>query len=438
MSSVVRFEPRGAVLELFRSDHREVCLSGAAGSGKTVGALMYVHLMCLNNPGVRALIVRKTHTSLTASTLVTFREKVAAEALAERAVHFYGGSAQEPAAYRYDNGSVIVVGGLDKSSRILSTEYDLVFVDEATETTEEDLDTIVTRLRHGTTRRQRLICATNPGAPTHHLKTRCGMGRMTMLYSTHEDNPRMYSGGAWTPYGQDYLDRLESLTGVRYERMRWGRWAAAEGLVYEDFNPGVHLLDRFDVPADWPLYVVVDFGFTNPFVAQFWRVDPDGRLYLEREIYRTRRLVEDHAKDILGILDGRKPVAVICDHDAEDRATLERHTGFVTTPARKAVTPGIQAKQSRLRPAGDGKPRLYVLRDAVLHRDPALVEARKPASTEEEFPGYVWLVKPGGEVKEQPVKEDDHGMDGGRYMVTHLDLRDRMTVQSPVGKRLTR
>jgi predicted transcriptional regulator len=40
----------------------------------------------------------------------------------------------------------------------------------------------------------------------------------------------------------------------------------------------------------------VDFGYTNPFVMQWWAEDPDGRLYLYREIYRTRRLVEDHAK----------------------------------------------------------------------------------------------------------------------------------------------
>jgi hypothetical protein len=34
-------------------------------------------------------------------------------------------------------------------------------------------------------------------------------------------------------------------------------------------------------------------------VIQCWAEDPDGRLYLYREIYKTRTLVEDHAKRIL-------------------------------------------------------------------------------------------------------------------------------------------
>jgi hypothetical protein len=110
----------------------------------------------------------------------------------------------------------------------------------------------------------------------------------------------------------------------------------------------------------------VDFGFTNPFVWQQWAVDPDGRLWLEREIYRTQRLVEDHAKDILNVVTvtagaskGQwlypRPAAIICDHDAEDRATLERHLGMGTTAAKKSVSDGIQAMSARLRP-GRGRP----------------------------------------------------------------------------------
>src|SRR5690606_23386404 len=133
--SVVRFEPRGAALDVLTRKDNEVLLSGAAGTGKSVGALMKLHLACLNTPNVRALIVRKTHASLTASTLVTFRQKVAAEALAAGLLRFYGGSAQEPAAFRYANGSTITVGGLDRATRLLSTEYDLCFIDEAIEVT---------------------------------------------------------------------------------------------------------------------------------------------------------------------------------------------------------------------------------------------------------------------------------------------------------------
>lgn len=437
MADTVRFEARGAIRELFLSTDTEVLLSGAAGTGKSVGALMYVHLQCLDNPRTRALIVRKTHASLTSSTLVSFREKVAQEAIAAGLLHFFGGSAQEPASYRYANGSVIVVGGLDRPTKLLSTEFDLVLVDEAIEVTAEDLDTIVSRLRNGVLPLQRLIMCTNPGPPSHHLKLRADSGRCRILYSRHEDNPRLYNeDGEWTEYGSSYLARLDSLTGPRYQRLRWGKWVSAEGIIYDEWQDAVHLVDRFDIPDTWQRYLAIDFGFTNPMVIQWWAQDGDGRLYLYREIYKTRTLAEDHAKHVKRIIDETgepRPAAVVCDHDAEDRATFEKHSGLLTTAAKKTVSPGIQAVQSRIRPAGDGKPRLFILRDSVVDRDQDLIDAGKPTSTVDEINGYVWAVKPGaaGGLKEQPLKQDDHGMDALRYMVAAVDLVGAAQVQSP-------
>lgn len=436
-ATVVRFEPRGAVLDAFRSREGELLISGAAGTGKSVGALMKVHLAMLQNPRARSLVARKTHASLTASTLVTFRQNVAAEALSAGLVKYYGGSGSEPAAYRYANGSALVVGGLDRPSRLLSTEYDLALVDEATETTAEDIDTIVTRLRHGRLSYQQLLMCTNPAGPSHHLKARADAGRARMLYSKHEDNPRMYRDGAWTEYGLTYLERLETLTGVRYQRMRWGKWVAAEGLVYPDWNPAVHLVDRLPPGSEtWTRWWGIDFGYSNPFVVLCFAEDPDGRLWLYRQVYFTHRLVEDHAKKLLaivapnGVWKEPKPRAIVADHDAEDRATWEKHFGMSTVPARKSVSDGVQAMQTRLRVQPDGKTRLYVVRDCLVERDPALVEAKKPTCFEDEIAEYVWPqdVKP--DKRENPVKENDHAMDTGRYVVAERDLggRPRMRV----------
>lgn len=439
VKTVVRFEPRGAVKTLMGCKDNEILLSGAAGTGKSVGALMKVHLACLTVPGVRALIARKTHASLTSSTLVTFRQKVAAEAIESGLVSFYGGSAQEPASFRYANGSVIVVGGLDRSTRLLSTEYDLIFVDEAIEATPEDLDTLVTRLRNGRLSYQQLIMSTNPGPPAHHLKQRADAGRCTLLYSVHEDNPRLYDGGEWTEYGQAYLTRLDSLTGARYQRMRWGKWVAAEGLVYESWDESIHVIDRFKIPPEWPRWISIDLGFTNPMCIQWWAEDPDGRLYLHRELYRTRTLVEDHAKRMLELMkypSGQwrepQPRAIICDHDAEGRATLEKYLGLGTTAAKKTVDDGIQAVQSRLKVQADGKPRLFVFRDSLAEVDEDLAARALPTQTVQEITGYIWAVKPGGsgsELKEQPLKKDDHAMDALRYMVAARDLVGRTRVR---------
>lgn len=428
---VIDYEPRGAARELFRARDGEVVLDGPAGTGKSMAALWRLHAACLKYPRIKGLVVRKVGKTLASTTLRTYEDHVAADHLAAGVVKWYGGSQREPACYRYDNGSRIVVGGMDDHGKIMSSEYDLIFADEATDLTVTDWEKLGTRLRNGKLPWQQQIAACNPDHQMHWINQRANEGKMRRLISRHADNP-------WcdTPEGQAYLARLEAtLTGVRRLRLLDGLWVAAEGIIYEDYDPAVHLIDPFPIPADWPRYWSVDFGFTHPFVLQCWAKDPDGRLYLYREIYRTRRLVEDHAKQILSLVTDERgnwteprPQAIICDHDAEDRATLQRHLGMGTIAADKRVSVGIQAVQRRLRTEGDGKPRLMILRDALVERDPELAEARKPTCTAEEFGGYVWAVKPGGDLKEEPVKEMDDGMDALRYMVAKADFRPRTRV----------
>ena len=411
-------------------------MAGAAGTGKSLACLFRLHLAALSTPGIRCLIARKTAVSLGSTTLVTFEKKVAAEALKAGVVTWCGGSAREAAAYRYSNGSTINVGGLDKPEKVLSSEYDLIFCDEATELTITDWETLGTRLRNGVLSWQQQIAACNPVHPTHWIKQRGDTGALRLLTSLHRDNPAYVNAdGSLTPAGVAYMAKLDALTGVRRLRLRDGKWAAAEGLVYEDFDPTVHIVDPDVIRPEWRRTWVIDFGYTNPFVWQEWAEDGDGRLYLVREIYRTKTLVEDHARAILAVVApggrwaGPKPRAIICDHDAEDRATLQRHLGMGTIAAHKTVKDGIQAVQARLRPAGDGKPRLFFCRGALIDRDPELVEAKKPAATVEEIVGYIWDAQPGKQPKEQPVKADDHGMDAMRYVVAERDLRSQPRVR---------
>lgn len=402
------YRPAGAARELMRNRDPEVLIEGPAGTGKSRACLEKLHLACLNHPGIRALMVRKTRESMTESVLVTFEEHV----LPVNSPIAAKQQRRLRQAYRYPNGSIIVVGGLDKASRIMSTEYDLVYVAEATELSENDWESLSTRVRNGAMSYQQLLADCNPGPPAHWLNQRCNNGQTARLRSRHGDNPKV------TPA---YIARLAALTGHRRKRLYLGIWAAAEGLVYEDFDAAVHLVDRFPIPASWRRFRVVDFGFTNPFVCQWWAMDHDGRLFLYREIYWTKRIVSDHTAQILALSAGEMYEQTVADHDAEDRATMAA-SGINTAPAFKLISPGIQAVQDRLRPAGDGRPRLFLLRDSLVSRDPELAEAARPASTLEEFEAYAWPVGVDGKaIKEEPVKVDDHGMDGVRYAVAYAD-----------------
>lgn len=503
---VHEYAPRGTALRVLLFRGGELLVSGPAGTGKSRACLEKVLGVALANRGAKLLVVRKTGVSLTSTTLVTWREHVAKEALDAGLCEYYGGSQSEPAQYRFGNGSSVVIGGLDKPTKIMSSEYDVIYVGEATELHINDWEALTTRLRNHVVSFQQLIADCNPDMPTHWLKQRVEEGRTSILYSSHWENPRLYDpapaeampegqaddadpasdpagevihrdGAAYTPTerGREYLAKLRNLTGVRRLRLHDGVWAAAEGLVYDNWNPALHMLTPDQagklfkthpakpIPAGWPRYWVVDFGYTNPFCAQWWAQDPDGRLVLYREIYRTQRLVEDHARHMLrlstvrdytnrptaraaravddelaetdprealarGILRWREPVptAVICDHDAEDRATLTKYLGLGTTAAKKEVTRGIQAVEARLKPAGDGRPRLYLMTNALVELDQGLKDVGKPTCTADEFGGYVWPdTRPGRSPDEHPVKENDHGMDDVRYLVAHRDLRKK-------------
>jgi PBSX family phage terminase large subunit len=418
---IVRYHPRGGAVSLLECRDPEVLLEGPAGTGKTLSCLWKMHVAALKYPKMRGLMVRKTLVSLTASALVTFATQVLD--IGNFGVKFFGGSKAEPAQFRYPNGSRIVVGGLDNAAKIMSTEYDLIYVNEATDLTLDDWEKLTARNRYGVMPYQQVIGDCNPDAPTHWLNTRCNEGTTTRLRSTHHDNPRYWDGKDWTAEGQSYVvEKLGKLTGVRRHRLLDGLWAAAEGIVYDGWNPAIHLVDKCAIGDDWPRYWVLDFGYVHPFVWQWWAVGPDGNAFRYREIYYTGRLVTDHAAQGMKLSSGEpRPVAIITDHDAEDRATFERATGLHTTPAFKEVSPGIQAVNTRLRVGDNGKAGLYFLRDARVERDSSLVDLGKPTCTEEEFPSYIWDIRPGVRKGEQPVKADDHGMDSTRYFVADLD-----------------
>jgi phage terminase large subunit len=439
------YRARGAAANLFRLAGRagEVVLSGPAGTGKSRACLEYLNYLAMEYPGCRLLMLRKTRRSLTESGMTTFKSKVAHDALGIE----WNTTTQQ---YRYPNGSILAVGGMDKPGKIMSSEWDIIYVQEATELGEAEWEACTTRLRNGVVPWQQIIADCNPDAPTHWLKRRAESGKVAMLESRHEDNPALWDDRQclWTEQGASYIQVLNELTGVRKDRLLHGRWAAAEGMVYEMWDRRLHIRPRFertpmnlrgDPPREWPRYLSIDFGFSHPFVCLWWAQDPDGRLWCYREIYRTQRLVEDHAKDIkrLSRWDQKNgdpmPRLVICDHDAEGRAVLERHLGLMTLAANKKVRDGIQAVASRLRPSADGSPRLLFLQDTVEPHDIdlSLRDRKHPTCSVEEFESYVWARSSDGSYKEEPEKEYDHAMDAMRYMVADRDLIASWTSLGP-------
>jgi hypothetical protein len=413
---------RGAAFDLWESTAHEVMLAGPAETGKTFACLLKLDALLLKYPGAQAVLVRKVRDTVFSTVLQTYLRRVQLFPrgdVSAAGVRRYGG--ERPQWFDYPGGGRLWIAGIDDPGKALSSERDFVYVNQAEELTLDDWQTLTTRCtgRAGNTPHPQIFGDCNPGPPHHWIKNRASL---KVLESRHEDNPTLWDGRAWTDQGKRTLAVLDALTGVRKARLRHGRWVSAEGTVYE-FDAAVHVIDRFPVPPTWPRFRAFDFGFTNPFVCQWWALDPDGRMYLYREVYHTKRTVKVHAVTINSLSTGERYETGVADHDAEDRATLWEN-GVATMPADKAISPGIQAVEERLKIREDGKPRLYVMRGALVERDESLAEARHPVCTEQEFDAYAWPKGSDGKpVKEIPIDLYNHGMDALRYAVRWADLR---------------
>ncbi len=408
------YTPRGGALELFYCREREVLIDGPAGTGKTRAVLEKIFLLCEKYAGIRVLVCRKSRASMSESVLVTWEEKV----VPPGHVCLRGASGRrllrrQRHSYQFSNRSEVVVGGMDDYAKIMSTEFDVIFVAEATELTEADWDALVTRLRNGRMPYQQLIGDCNPGSRRHWLNQRCNRGDTHRILSRHADNPSA------TP---EYLASLDKLQGARRKRLRDGIWADQEGMVYETWDPAVHIVERFVIPGNWRRIRAVDFGFINPAVCLWIAVAPSGQLVVYRELYRSRMLNPDFAKAILEHSAGEYIETTVCDWDAGERSQLEAAGIACTLAYKRSVLLGVEAVQARLGDIGNGMPGLVVMRGALAERDNALAAQMKPCSVVEEFAGYSWPIDSAGQIrKELPVQVDDHGLDALRYGVCYLD-----------------
>ncbi len=413
----------------------EVLYSGAWGAGKSRALGTKAFALAQLYPGTTIGLCRKTLADLKATTLKTLLREVIPPA------HVVGHHKADrvitvPAGPHGEGRSEIYYFGLDDETRIGSLNLGACGVDEAIELTQDEWEALGGRLREPHCGLHQLFGATNPAGKGHFLYQRFFQhptpGVHAVIKTKATDN-------SFLPPA--YLARIQRLTGRYYARYVAGEWVDFEGLVYDAFDPTVHLLtwdafaERFgtrEIPATWPRVLGIDFGYANPFVCQWWAISPDGEWFRYRELYHTRRLVEAHARDIVRrsghqahLNDtpwGERITAIYADHDAEDRATLEAH-GVPTQMADKAISVGIEAVYRLMEPdAVTGRPGLWLLRDARVEEDPALVDAGEPTSTEEELGLYAY---PKGTTaknpKEVPVDKYNHGADAMRYAVyTHL------------------
>jgi hypothetical protein len=320
-------------------------------------------------------------------------------------------------------------------TRIQGTQFSFVVVEEATQIRDakllEELETRSGRVPGAKFYQFLLLC--NADAPGHWLHQRFYEGKSAKPGDRLVELPTIPEARNILP--ASYYRRLESLTGMLALRYRDNRWVGFEGLVYP-YDPRVQLLRRrgdhyvdgndmmvVDVVSlqSWPCVQAADIGYDHPTVYHWWRVSPDDRWYLQREIHMSGRAMSVHAQTILAECK-RLGVKPICYHDPSAALAVQewQRVGIECRPAfndriagQRAVVElfphAIDAAGEQLSPC-----RVYFCDDALVEADQARKHAGKPVSTVDEFGTYVWI----STGREDMCKTNDDGMDTMRYAVT--------------------
>lgn len=290
---------RGANLEIQSYAGAEWMLSGPAETGKTWATLWRLDSLLRSTPRVKATLARKVQADIYGTVLVTWEaiQEMRAAMGQPRAIA-YGG--EKPQWYNYVNGSRLWVGGLDKPGKILSAERDLIYINQAEQITKDDWEYCLTRAtgRGAVLSQTMLFGDCNPGPEDHWIIKR---QTLKVFHSKHVDNPSLYTdAGEQTAQGVKSITRLQSLTGINKKRLYFGLWVGAEGLFFEEFDPedGRVVIDPFPIPADWPVWLALDYGFGHPTAIGLFTRDSEGVVYLIAEHVQHKWLPPLHCRAI--------------------------------------------------------------------------------------------------------------------------------------------
>ena len=242
----------------------------------------------------------------------------------------------------------------------------------------------------------------NPAGPEHWFYQewicRAEEKRTLYLRFTMEDNPGL------SPQVRERYARM--FQGAFYRRYVLGEWTAAEGLVYDFFDPDAMPPAPAGPFARWR--ISCDYGTRNPASFGLWG-ELDGVWYRVREFYYDARQEGrqktdgEYARELKNLAGGRCIETVIVDPSAASFIETLRREGWNVRKADNRVLEGIR-------------------RTATALKTGRIVICRECGAAAREFGLYRWEESGDGD---QVRKENDHAMDEIRYFVMAMDTGER-------------
>jgi len=325
---------------------------------------------------------------------------------------------------------VIGVNDGRAESKIRGMTILYVYVDEATVIDETAFKQTLNRMSLDDSK---MFATTNPDSPAHWLKVDF-IDQMRRLHDWRryhfmmDDNPSLSAAVKL---------RLQSqYVGLWFRRMILGEWVSADGAIYGMWDPARHVRPWTQLPQMRRLFGVgVDFGTNNPstglllglsrerrrdggygsrlWLVDEWRHDTRGQETSQLSPSQqaglfARWLDQPHTPYDTAL----RPEFVIVDPAALHFARELNLIGVPTSGGLNNVSYGIATQAS------------------LLSEDHLVVSDHCPGFIAE-APGYSWDAKAARLGKDEPVKVNDHSLDGGRYAIATLENMWRPLIDWP-------
>lgn len=357
--------------EFFASRCKYTAYGGARGGGKTWASSRKAIGGALRWPGIKILMIRREYDDMRNSLIEPML------AILPQEIATYNGTLN---IIYFVNGSTIKFGnmpgyGAAVAGKYQGQEYDWIFMEEATQFTEQEFRGLGACLRGVNKIPKRFYLTCNPGGVGHHWVKRLFVSRefrngenpadYCFIKATVEDNKDLMESSP------DYVQALDLLPEDIRNAHRYGDWDALAGTYFSEFRPELHTCKPFQIPDEWPRYRAFDYGL-DMFACLWIAVDFSGRCYVYREYCESDLVVSDAARVMRACTPPEERVSfTIAPPDMWNRqkdsgknmAELFMQNGIGLLKASNSRIQGWLALKELMKLRKDGKPGLIIFSD---------------------------------------------------------------------------
>ena len=290
----------------------------------------------------------------------------------------------------------------DAESKIRGATFAGAYCDEVTLYPQNVFNQLMARM---SIKGAKCFCNTNPDSPFH------------WFYTDYIMNDDITDKKVWQflmddnlSLDPDYVQSLKEMyTGVWYDRMILGKWVAAQGRIYDMFDPAKHMIDtavflkKLDIhPRAVKYFVACDYGTATVMTWGLYAKFPSGLVLKIKEFYydavkmNVQKTDGEFAMLFQQWLGNIRPSTIYVDPSAASWKLELMQRGFNVQNANNDVINGIRYVSSQLTA---GK---YLMDISC-------------KNTNEEYQSYVWDEKAQLMGKDKPLKTHDHTCDCDRY-----------------------